>query len=141
MGCRSSSALGAQAAGEDFTIAGSFPAKVVSVYDGDTLRAVFDLRLARGFRARRPHFAQFRVRILGCDCPELRGPADPAARAAAERARERTAQLVGRIVELRAAGFDNFGRLLAEVWVDGGSHAERLVAEGHARRYAPRGKK
>jgi len=101
----------------------SFPARVVSVADGDTLTVLQNRQ-------------QIRIRLYGIDCPESGQPFHT-------RANRRTAELAhGRTVTIRAESRDRYGRLVA--WVilpDGRSLNEILVAEGlawHFRRYAPR---
>ena len=91
--------------------------KVVSVHDGDTLRALDPGKVER------------RVRLLGIDAPEL---GQPHGRVARDRLRE---QVLGQSVLLEVAGRDRFGRDLATVVADGESINRQLVAEGLAWHY------
>jgi endonuclease YncB( thermonuclease family) len=84
---------------------------VIKVYDGDTITIA----------ARLPYpgspLYRFPVRLSGIDSPELRGKS-PAEKAAAVVARDAlSAQVLGRVVELRNTGCEKYGRLLADVYL------------------------
>lgn len=83
-------------------------AKVVDVYDGDTLTAVFYYRR---------RLTKFKVRLLGYDSPEMRS-ADDDERALAQRAKAELARLtLNRIVTLHCGKFEPHGRMLGYVYV------------------------
>lgn len=76
------------------------------------------------------------VRIRGLDTPEVKGRcarerelAREARRTVVDALREATA------IEFRRVGRDKYFRLLAEVWADGESVGDRLLARGLARPY------
>lgn len=99
----------------------SFPGRVVSVRDGDTLEVM------RGGKA-------VRVRLWGVDCPEL-------AQAFGPRAKQRTSDLAfGREVRVTVVDRDRYGRLVVQVEVDGRDLGEALLQAGMAwwyRHHAP----
>jgi len=108
----------------------TYPATVEGWTDGDTLTAAVDC----GFYIT----TRQRFRLLGSaggvDTPELHD-ADPAARARAQRARARAAELAppGARVTLYTAKADSFGRFLARVVTAAGLDVgDALLAEGHA---------
>lgn len=98
-----------------------FSGRVVSVRDGDTLEVM------RGAKA-------VRVRLWGVDSPEL-------AQAFGQRAKQRTSDLVfGRDVRVTVVDHDRYGRLVAQVEVDGRDLGEALIRAGMAwwyRHHAP----
>mmetsp|Transcript_6290 Transcript_6290/g.15102 ORF Transcript_6290/g.15102 Transcript_6290/m.15102 type:complete len:270 (+) Transcript_6290:171-980(+) len=112
------------------------PARVVKVYDGDTVHVVMRTGLLAPLR-------RYKVRLAGIDAPEIRSQ-DPEEKAAAAAARDRLAELVyseGQIVRFRCGGFDKYGRLLGEIFADPWlGQADKsanavLVEEGHAYAY------
>ena len=91
--------------------------RVVSVHDGDTLRALDPTRTER------------KVRLLGIDAPEIGQPFGT-------KARDRLTALVkGKAVTVHDSGSDNYGRSLARVEVAGEDVNRRLVADGCAWHY------
>jgi endonuclease YncB( thermonuclease family) len=95
-------AVVALAAAAPARAAGTFPAKVVAVVDGDTL-------VVRDDRGRRHE-----IRIAGVDAPEIR-------QAYGVRSRARLAELVyGKRVSVAWYKHDRYDRVLAHVWVNGG---------------------
>lgn len=102
-------------------------AKVVEVIDGDTLVLDIDMGFYTTLRQK--------VRVLGINCPETRGPtrgAGLAAKAAAAKWCEATFNRV--VVKTHLVReTDSFGRVLAEVWGgDDTSLADHLIEHGHA---------
>lgn len=94
--------------------------KLISVYDGDTIR-----------------LGQERIRIVGPDTPELGHRAQCESEAiAAERAKQALiAEIERGNVALHRQGTDRYGRTLARVTVDGRDVADTLIAQGLARPY------
>ncbi|MCC6907531.1 MAG: thermonuclease family protein [Phycisphaerales bacterium] len=108
-------------------------ARVLRVIDGDTIEVEIADHIYQT--------ATTRVRLIGVDCPETAHPSfsNQPAQPLAEEAAALTRELVdGRVVRLRLepqGTRDLYGRLLAHVDLpDGASLAERLLAEGLARR-------
>ncbi|KQP13321.1 hypothetical protein ASF43_19535 [Pseudorhodoferax sp. Leaf267] len=91
---------------------------VTHVSDGDSLW----VRPSTGGAPRR-------VRLHGIDAPEGCQAHGPAAQAALQR------QLKDRQVQLRVLRVDDYGRLLARVWVGGEDVARAMVRQGHAWSY------
>lgn len=109
------------------TAPGPVVAQVVSVYDGDTITV--DAKPWPGVTIRT------NVRINGIDTPEIRGKCDEE-KALALKARDRVRRLVGLTVKLFNIRFGKFaGRVVADVYTEGGWVNEVLVAEGLARKY------
>ena len=111
------------------TFAGPFPARLVRVIDGDTLRVEIRLWFSQALTET--------VRIAGIDAPELGKKARcPAEAEAAERARQRLAELLaGGYVELWQVRREKYGRALARVTAGGVDVGAELVGAGLARPY------
>lgn len=102
-------------------------AKVVRAYDGDTITVAFDT-CGLGFY-------QHNVRLLGIDCPEIRGKT-PEEKAAAIAARDYMRYLIlDKIVLVYITGTDKYGRLLARVLLNGEDVSDKMLAAGHAKPY------
>ena len=107
--------------------------RVVSVYDGDTLRV--DLA------CNQPLFCEnISVRIRGIDTPEIRGKCDYEKERAIQ-ARNVVRALIeqstkeGREVVLNAPERGKYFRVVADVYIDGLSVGKALVNQGLAREY------
>lgn len=100
-------------------------AKLVRVIDGDTCEVEIDL----GFLLTKRE----RVRVLGVNCPEMKGATKAAGQAAKEFAvqwfADRSAEFVVRTVKDKE---DSFGRFLAEIVSGDDSLGADLLAHGHA---------
>ena len=100
--------------------------KVVSVYDGDTFTAAI---------ATYPAIAgdKIDIRVSGIDTPEINGKS-ATERTLAQKAKAEAKNMLtsGKIVELRNMRRDKYFRILAEVYVDGESLAQRLINKGLA---------
>jgi len=96
--------------------------RVVKVYDGDTITiATYMPGLSDLYR--------FSVRLSGIDCPEMRTK-NESEKAVAELAKQRLSDVIlGKDVELHGVRLEKYGRILAEVWIDGGSMNDMLVME------------
>lgn len=91
----------------------SWPAKVVSIADGDTITV-----LHQGQRKE--------IRLYGIDCPEK-------GQDQGEQAKALTSALVsGRAVEVEQIDIDRYGRIVGMVKVDGQSLSELIVQNGYA---------
>jgi micrococcal nuclease len=105
-----------------------YAARCVQVIDGDTL----DLDIDLGFHVT----IRQRVRLRGIDTPELRGKDKDRAVAARTEVTIWT-DGVELLIRTELDETDKYGRLLADVWVDGlaTSLSDHLVERGMARRY------
>eukprot|EP00933_Yihiella_yeosuensis_P016507 TRINITY_DN14070_c2_g1_i1.p1 TRINITY_DN14070_c2_g1~~TRINITY_DN14070_c2_g1_i1.p1 ORF type:complete len:250 (-),score=8.51 TRINITY_DN14070_c2_g1_i1:314-1063(-) len=111
--------------------------KVVDVYDGDTLTIL--ARSGEGFPWHRP--VMHKVRFAGIDTPELRS-SGPKERKRAEQARDALARRVlNRVVKLMNVRREKYGRLLADVVVDGEVVNDWMVAQNYAVVYDGQGPK
>ena len=109
---------------------------VLKVYDGDTIIIAAPLHI-NGKR----QVYQFRVRLRGIDCPELRGSSDDEKREA-RRARDTLDNRIkGQPVILQDTQLDKYGRLLAMVFHRGDDLSAWMLNQGLAREYAGRGAK
>ncbi len=95
------------------------PGTVETVVDGDTVRIRLDFPLT---------WSRPVVRLHGVDCHELDGPYRAIAAKAAAFVREKTN---GKRCVLKARGTDRYGRVLANVEVEGiGDLSEAIIREG-----------
>lgn len=115
--------------GSDFSFEGmGFLAKIVDLYDGDTVRIAFR------FDGR---IVQWRARMAGYDSPEMKPPKNSptreAEKAAALAAREALAAKVGEgLVVAECGAFDKYGRILLTIFLDSGENVNKwMVAQGH----------
>ena len=118
-----------KAAAQSAAFPGPVSAKVVSVYDGDTFRAVAEVWPG--------HTVAVNIRIRGIDAPEKRGRC-AGERDAAHRAREALEKLLsgGAVSVTNIAGAKYYGRVLADVATpDGMQVARRLLDEKLVRPY------
>lgn len=101
---------------------------VVRVVDGDTL----DLKIDVGFHT----YHIERVRLLGIDCPEVRGPEKEAGLAASEFVRKWVIAVpfTEWPFEVTTHKTDSFGRYLADLRQTGSDTtlSQALIAAGHA---------
>ncbi len=108
-------------------IPGPVNARVVSVYDGDTLTV--DAAPWPGLTART------KVRVAGVDTPEIRGKCQ-AEKDLAIQARDFVRATVGATVQLTNIRPGKYaGRMVADVWVDGRKLSDLLIAENLGRPY------
>jgi endonuclease YncB( thermonuclease family) len=127
-------------------------AKIVDIYDGDTVTAVLH-EFGRFYR--------FKTRIRGTDAPEMRVSATNERREELKKmaydARNRLAELLTncekctgmvstkdfkkliskntRVLEMHIYNFDLYGRLLVDFNIDGRWVSEIMIAEGHSKSY------
>ena len=103
--------------------------KVVKVYDGDTITVNMIVN---------NKLAQFNVRLLGYDTPEIR-TSNKEEKDRATVCRDFLADiLLDRIVTIHCAKFDAFGRLLATVFIDRHDKVsvnDRMLKEGYGLAY------
>lgn len=103
--------------------------EVVSIHDADSFRA--------NIKQWQPIVGDnISVRLSGIDAPEIRGGCELEKKMAQE-AREYTvtALTAADRIELRNVRRGKYFRLIADVYLDGSSLSERLLAAGHARPY------
>lgn len=105
----------------------TYKAKVLEVYDGDTITVEIDL----GFTSHRIE----KLRLYGIDTPEIRGPQKEDGKKVRDIVRD---AVLGKEVTIETIkdGKGKFGRYLANVILPSGVNLnEWLVNEGHAKEY------
>ena len=118
----------------DPEVIGVYPAyrwPIVRVIDGDTIEVDAGADMP-------PELARLSVRLRGVDTPEKGGRAkcDAERRAARAATAFTAAAVAGGGVTFRNLAWGTWaGRVLADVFVDGRSLADRLIIEGHGRAY------
>ena len=115
-------------AGQAAECAGTYPALVTAVIDGDTVDATVDL----GLDVQRA----VRVRLAGVDAPELRGATAADGRAARAFLRDWIAVRANR-VQLQVEGRDKYGRIVGRLIGYEGGDASRALLD--ARQAVPYG--
>ena len=108
-----------------------FKAKVLRVYDGDTITVDIDLCFSIKLKAS--------VRVAGIDTPEIR-TRSKLEKALGYKARDRMRELCGKTVWLESLGggkLDKYGRVLANLYTYDGIEdiAATLIKEGHGVAY------
>ncbi len=106
----------------------NYKAKIIAVYDGDTVTAQVDL----GFL----HFQIMKLRLFGIDTPELRGEEREEGLVVRDIVRE---MVLDKEVEIHSYKDKQgkFGRYLATIIIDGIDLNQWLVDNGHATVYVP----
>lgn len=101
-------------------------AKVVKVYDGDTIHVVFHYF---------DKFYKWTCRISHVDTPELRTK-DLEEKKKGYEARDKLRELIfEKTVQLTCQDFDKYGRLLVEIEIEGVKVDEWLIQNGYAKKY------
>ena len=103
-------------------------AKVIKVYDGDTLTIGFYME---GYDA--PLRAS--VRLNGIDTPEMRGKTPEEKHAAKLAQQFLSSQVLGKIIVLSNITKEKYGRILAEVTCDGVHINQLMIDNNHAIAY------
>jgi endonuclease YncB( thermonuclease family) len=114
---------------EQFTLNGqTFDAKVVKVYDGDTIHVVFKYF---------DRFYKWNCRIAHVDTPELRTKNEDEKKKGYE-VRDKLRELIlNKIVQIKCGEFDKYGRLLVDVFLaeTNTNVNEWLITNNYAKRY------
>ncbi len=101
-------------------------AKVVKVYDGDTVHVVFSY-----FNT----YYKWIGRIAHVDTPELKTKNEEEKKKGYE-VRDKLRELIlGKIVQLHCHEFDKYGRLLIDIEIEGIKVDEWLISNGYAKKY------
>ncbi len=101
-------------------------AKVVKVYDGDTVTVAFRLR-GKLFRTQ--------VRLIGIDTAEIKGSSKVEKLNAIEARDALSSKTMNKVVRLEKCGTEKYGRLLAEVWCEGENINQWMLDQGYAVAY------
>lgn len=110
-----------------FTLEGlTKKAKVISVYDGDTITVVFK---------HKDEYNKWNCRIYGIDTPEIKTK-NPEEKKAAIIARDFLKDLIlEKIVVLECLGFDKYGRLLINGFFDNKNISNIMIENNHGKAY------
>lgn len=110
-----------------FTLKGlQTKAKVVHVYDGDTIHLVFEF-LGKLFK--------WHCRIAHVDTPELKTK-DTNEKKLGYMVKEKLTEFIGnKVVDINCLDFDKYGRVLAEITCEGVRVDEWLIQNGYAHKY------
>ncbi len=108
-------------------------AKIVEVYDGDTVKAVFKFNNI---------MQKFTIRLFGIDTPEIR-TRDKEEKKAGYEARQVVADtILDKIVYLKLGKFDKYGRILGTIYtlddeynIDGDCLNNILIQKGYGEEY------
>jgi len=101
-------------------------AKIVAIYDGDTCKAIFPLNGV---------FYKWTIRVDRIDTPELKTKNVLESQFGHEVRDILRLKLLDKIVKLKCGPFDKYGRLLAEIYVDGESMNQFLIDKKYAFEY------
>lgn len=108
-----------------------YKARVGRIIDGDTF-TLEEIDLGFGLKMKRHGLDEIKVRLYTADTFELRDK-DPSKKQLAYEARDyMIGRLEGQEVFIRSVEFDNFGRILAHVWIGDEMINETLIKEGLA---------
>lgn len=102
-----------------------YKAKIIKVYDGDTVTAVIDL----GFNVSITE----KVRLYGLDAPEVRGDERPDGLISRDRLRDRILDQ-DVIIKTQKDKKGKYGRYIAEIYLEDENINEWLITEGLAER-------
>tara|TARA_R110000772_G_C13275824_1_gene436652 strand:- start:844 stop:1188 length:345 start_codon:yes stop_codon:yes gene_type:complete len=107
----------------------NYNAKVISVYDGDTIRANIDLGF--GIHTHGNNGKGEALRLWGINTPEVRGEERPQGLISRDRLRELILDKNIVVTTIKDSK-GKYGRYLAIIYLDGVNINEQLVAEGLA---------
>jgi endonuclease YncB( thermonuclease family) len=115
---------------KDINYGNATVSEITSIYDGDTFRANI-----KGYPAIVGEHMS--IRINGIDTPELRGKCDKE-KQLARKAKQFTVEHLraAKVITLKNIKRGKYFRLIADVYVDGGSLGELLIANEHAVNYS-----
>jgi len=104
-------------------------AKVVKIYDGDT----FTIACRLNFKTyETKEYYRFSVRIRGIDTPEIKTK-NPKEKVYAFHAKNAlSSKIENRIVELKNIDYEKYGRILADVYIDGVDVGKSMIQENYA---------
>jgi micrococcal nuclease len=102
------------------------PARIVSVYDGDTFHCIFEFN---------GKFYNWTCRLDGIDTPEMRSK-NPKEKEHAILARDKLRELIlGKVVTVKLGEFDKYGRVLANILLDEVDISNELIRLGFGKPY------
>lgn len=103
-------------------------AKVVHVYDGDTIHAVFPNPVSG-------KVFKHKIRLAHIDTPELKSKNKKEVKKALEAKKVVEKKILGKIIYLEIDGEDKYGRLLGNININGLNLNKYLIDQNHAYAY------
>ena len=103
-------------------------AKIVHVYDGDTVHAVFSLPNSSTIY-------KYKLRLAHIDTPELRSKNTKEVKKANEAKKVVEDMILNKIVYLELEGEDKYGRILANIFINNLNLNQYLIDNKYAYRY------
>ena len=104
-------------------------AKVIKVYDGDTITVASKLPFKSS-----PIY-RFSVRLKNIDSPEIKGDSDKECKLAIQSRDALHNLIIGKIIEIKNNEKDKYGRLLADIYYDNIHINKWMVDRGYAVKY------
>ena len=103
-------------------------AKVIKVYDGDSITVIFDYC---------GKYFSWKCRLIGIDTPEIRGSSEPEKKLAIKARDYLRSLILHKVVDLECFKFDKYGRLLVDVRTDDtvGTVNELMISKDYAKPY------
>lgn len=103
-----------------------FDAKVIKVYDGDTITVVFNYN---------NKYYKWNCRLNGIDTPEIKSNNEDEKKNAIKARDFLKEQILSRIVKLYCGEFDKYGRLLVNIIYKEKNINEFMILNGYANKY------
>ena len=101
-------------------------AKIISVYDGDSVKAIFPFK---------DTMYKWNCRLTGIDTPEIRTSNEVEKRFGYFVRNKLRSKILNRVVSLKCGTFDKYGRLLVEIWCDDYNINRWLIENSYAFEY------
>ena len=101
-------------------------AKIISVYDGDTVKAIFPLNGV---------MYKWNCRLTGIDTPEIRTSDRLQKKFGYEVRDHLRSKILNKVVTLKCQDLDKYGRLLTEIWFDQQNINQWLIDSDYAFAY------
>lgn len=120
-----------------FNIVGRYRGKCVDVYDGDTVKIVFNPLGTE----KKEHFYKFKCRCIGYNSAEIRTNNQNEKIKAIESRDYLKGILLGNLVDIECMGFDKYGRILVDIEIGGEKIKEKMIKNGYGKEYDGHGKK
>ncbi len=105
-----------------------YKAICTKVYDGDTITVHIDLGLEQWSHNQK-------IRLLGIDTPELRGPERPEGLKVRDWLKEQILDKEITVKTYKSRDKGKYGRWLMEVFIDGRNLNEEMISSGMAKQY------
>ena len=101
-------------------------AKIIKVYDGDTVTAIFEYK---------NELYKWSCRLLGIDTPEIKSKNENEKNLAIIARDALNNKIANKVVKLHCFDFDKYGRILVEIYLDDLHINQWLIDEKYANKY------